>query len=81
MPRCLVTRYDSTVIKTGRRVSLDKHPALELAARYRLLVPRVYCAEPGPLDRESSIQMEFIRGERLDLVWSSMTVEEKNNMF
>lgn len=82
MPGCLVTRYpDSTIVKTGRRVTLDERPALELAARNRLPVPRVYGAEHGPLDGESSIRMEFIHGERLDLVWPSMTVEEKYNMF
>jgi aminoglycoside phosphotransferase (APT) family kinase protein len=78
MPGCLVTRQlDGTVIKRGSRVQIDERSALELAAQHGLPVPHVYDA--GENNGEAFIHMSFILGERLDLVWPSMTSEEKNN--
>jgi aminoglycoside phosphotransferase (APT) family kinase protein len=81
MPGCLVKRYpDSTVVKIGRRITLEEPPALELAAQYNILVPRVYEARDGPPGEGAYIRMSFIRGEKLNLVWPSMTVEEKDGI-
>jgi hypothetical protein len=69
MPGCFVTRYpDSTVIKVGRRVNLDERPALYLAAQHRLPIPRMYDAGQGHSDVEAFIRIDFIEGEKLDLV-------------
>jgi aminoglycoside phosphotransferase len=79
MPGCLVTRHsDGTVVKRGSRVKIDERSALELAVQYGLPIPRVYDA--GENNGETFIHMEFIPGERLDLVWPNMTIEEKNNV-
>jgi aminoglycoside phosphotransferase (APT) family kinase protein len=81
MSGLIVTRYpDSTVVKKGRRVNLDERPALELAAEYGLPVPRVYDAGAGPILGEAWIQMDFIHGEKLDLVWPGMTAAEKSSI-
>jgi aminoglycoside phosphotransferase (APT) family kinase protein len=81
MSGLIVTRYpDSTVVKNGRRVNLDERPALELAAKYGLPVPRVYDAKPGPIPGEAWIQMDFIHGEKLDVVWPGMTAAEKSSI-
>lgn len=71
---------DSTVVKIGRRVNLDERPALELAAQLNLPVPHVYEAQHGSLDGEPYIRMDFIPGEKLDLVWPNMTIEEKDGI-
>jgi hypothetical protein len=60
MPGCLVKRYpDSTVVKIGKRITLDEPSALELAAQYNILVPRVYEAREGPPGEGAYIRMGF----------------------
>jgi aminoglycoside phosphotransferase (APT) family kinase protein len=81
MSGCTVKQYpDNTVVKKGRRVKLDEHSALELAAQLLLPVPHVYEAKKDPIDGENSIRMDFMPGERLDLVWPNMTADEKDGI-
>jgi aminoglycoside phosphotransferase (APT) family kinase protein len=68
---------DSTVIKSGRRITLDERPALKLAERYDLPVPHVYDAYHGPIEGEAAIHTDFIPGEKLDSIWPTMSAEEK----
>jgi hypothetical protein len=67
------------VFKQGRRVNIDEKPALELAAQYGLPVPRVYDA--GKSNRETFILMDFIEGDKLDLVWAKITAEERSSIW
>jgi aminoglycoside phosphotransferase len=64
--------------KQGRRVNIDERSALELAAQYGLPVPHVYDA--GKSNGETFIQMDFIEGDRLDLVWAKITTEERSSI-
>lgn len=67
---------DNTVVKSGRRIHLDERYALDLAAQLHLPVPRVYeseCTSNG----EVRIRMDFVGGQGLDVVWPSMSAEEK----
>lgn len=66
------------VFKRGRKVNIDERPALELAAQYGLPVPRVYDA--GDSNGETFIEMDFIEGDRLDLVWPTMIEDEKGSI-
>jgi aminoglycoside phosphotransferase (APT) family kinase protein len=66
------------VFKRGRRVNIDERPALELAAQYGLPVPRVYDA--GESNGEAFIQMDFVEGDRLDLVWPNITEDERRSI-
>ena len=78
---CSVKRYpDNKVIKKGRRITLDEVPALELATQLQLPVPKVYAASKDPKAGECSIQMDFIAGERLDIVWPSLEESEKDGI-
>ncbi|KAF1935871.1 kinase-like protein [Clathrospora elynae] len=77
---CNVTLLaDSTVIKAGRWVTLDEPPALALAAKHGLPVPRLYDVGQVP-SGENYIRMNFIEGEKLDVVWPGMTAEEKDSI-
>ncbi|KAF2684951.1 hypothetical protein K458DRAFT_442677 [Lentithecium fluviatile CBS 122367] len=79
MPGYLIRRFlDDTVVKIGRRVMLDERPTLDLAACLKLPVPHVH--ESQSLDGEAWIRMSFVPGERLDVFWPSMTVEEKDSI-
>jgi len=79
MPGCLVTRrVGSMAFKQGRRVNIDELLTLELAAQYGLPVPRVYDA--GKSNGKTFIQMDFIEGDRLDLVWAKITAEERSSV-
>ncbi|KAF2188828.1 kinase-like protein [Zopfia rhizophila CBS 207.26] len=81
MPGCTVKRHpDNTVTKKGRRINLDEQSALYLATELHLPAPRVHQAQEDSLDGEACIRMDFIAGERLDLVWPSMTTAEKDEI-
>jgi aminoglycoside phosphotransferase len=78
---CRVLLYpDSTVIKIGKRVTLDESSAMKVAAELGLPVPRVHEAGTGSVDGEIFIRMDFMPGERLDSVWPTMTEEEKKGI-
>ncbi|KAF2003693.1 hypothetical protein P154DRAFT_552419 [Amniculicola lignicola CBS 123094] len=81
IPGCLVIRYpDSTVVKKGRRVTLYEGRALELAAQLKLPVLHLHEAQKEGEDGEGLIRMDFIHGERLNLVWGNMAMEEKDSI-
>ena len=71
---------DSTVTRSGRKVTFDELPALEFAARYSFPVPRVYRAESWPKRREVSIRMGFVNGEELQVIltWNGYRRKEKH---
>ncbi|KAF2757104.1 kinase-like protein [Pseudovirgaria hyperparasitica] len=76
-----VTLYSgSVVLKKGRRLKLDEKYALEFAAHINLPVPQVYNAQKDSGEGETSLWMEYIHGDRLDLVWPSMTECEKDHI-
>lgn len=78
MSGCRVTLHaGSVVVKEGRGVRLEDPPALELAARNGLPVPRVHDAGAGKIDGENFIRMDYIEGTRLDTVWGTYTTEQK----
>ena len=68
------------VIKEGRRVRMEEVPALKLAARFELPVPRVHDAGPGKIEGENFIRMDYIEGKPLDEVWDTYTIEQKSSI-
>jgi aminoglycoside phosphotransferase (APT) family kinase protein len=61
------------------RVTHGERLALELAAQLELPVPHVHEAQ---VEAEAGgfIRMDFVDGERLDLVWPNMTTQEKDSI-
>lgn len=78
--RCTIALHPGDiVVKSGRRVHLDGSEALRLAAQLNLPTPRIHSAH-STIDGFTAIRMDFIPGQPLDKVWSTMSNKQKENI-
>lgn len=63
-------------MKSGNKVNLDEKHALDLAAELNIPAPKVYEASTAS-DGAVSIRMDYIEGESLEVLWPSMSEEDR----
>ncbi|EFY86290.1 hypothetical protein MAC_07671 [Metarhizium acridum CQMa 102] len=77
--RKVIRRSDGIVVKSGKRLALGEAEAMRVARNAGIPVPHAHQAKTLP-DGKSEIHMDYIQGESLDKLWSTMSVEEKKDI-
>jgi aminoglycoside phosphotransferase len=76
--RKVVLHSDGTVVKSGKRIAVGEAEALKVAALTGIPAPRVLEANTTPDGQY--IRMSYIRGQSLDTLWPSMSVDQKKDI-